>query len=259
MKLKRLKEILSGMGSALIAYSGGVDSTFLLKVAHDVLGNRIIAVTAKSLIHPLWETEEAKKMAERIGVKHLVVETDELSNPQFTTNPPERCYRCKKGLLSTLTAIAKEHGLNHILDGSNYDDTEDFRPGMKAVSEFGVRSPLLEAGLRKEEIRKLSKRFGLSTWNRPAYACLATRFPFGTLITKEGLDMVNNAEEFMRSLGIEQLRVRHHGHIARIEVLQKDIPKILKKDVRNKIISNLKKLGYNYVTIDLEGYRGKYV
>ena len=254
-KLQHLKEILSEMGSAIIAYSGGVDSTFLVKVAHEILKDKVIAVTIKSSIHPLSETNEAKKMAKKIGVKHLIIETDELSNPEFAINPPERCYFCKKTLFTKLSVLTKEYNLDYILDGSNYDDIKESRPGTRAARQFGVRSPLKEAGLTKKEIRKLSKKSGLSTWNKPAFSCLATRMPYGTLITKESLSMINKAEEFLRSLGINQVRVRHHNHLARIEILQNDIPKILKKEMRNKIVIKFKELGYHHTSVDLERYR----
>lgn len=253
--LQKLKEILYEMRSVLIAYSGGVDSAFLLKIAKDVLKDKLLAVTAESLTYPLQEIEQAKKIASHFGVRHLIIATDELSNPEFIKNPIERCYWCKKELFSKLTALAKENSLNYVLDGSNYDDIKDFRPGKKAAAELGIRSPLQEAGLGKEEIRNISKELGLSTWNKPQFACLASRFPYGTTITKDNLTMVNYAEEFVRSLGIKQVRVRHYNHTARIEILPNDISAICRQEMRNKIISKFKELGYNYITIDLEGYR----
>lgn len=254
-KLQRLKEILTKMESALIAYSGGVDSTFLLKVAKVVLDDKVVAVTAASLTYPSYEIESAKKMAEKLGVRHLTIETSELSNSRFTDNSSERCYWCKRELFLKLTELAKEYNLNYILDGSNFDDKRDFRPGIKAAEELGVRSPLKQAGFTKKEIRDFSRKFGLSTWDKPSFACLASRFPFGTRITKENLTKVDKAEAFLRSFGITQVRARHHNQIARIEVLKDEIPKLLKDGVRDKIVSKFKELDYAYVTVDLQGYR----
>ena len=243
------------MRSVLIAYSGGVDSAFLLKVAHDVLGERVVAATALSPTYPHGEMEEAKETAGALGARHVIVTTDELSDPIFTRNPIDRCYWCKKELFSKLTAVAEKHGLDYVLDGSNRDDTSDFRPGMKAAEEFGVRSPLREAGLGKEDIRRLSKEMGLKTWDKPALACLASRFPYGTEITGERLKVIDAAEAFLRSLGITQVRVRHHNDIARIEVPADEIGRLTREESRQKVIQGLKGLGYRYVTVDLEGYR----
>ncbi len=255
-KLLQLKKILAEMESVLIAYSGGVDSTFLLKVAKDVLDDgKVVAVTATSSTYPACEIKDAKIVANRLRVKHLVIKTDELSNKKFAENPADRCYWCKRELFSKLIALAKEYKLNYVLDGSNYDDTRDFRPGMKAARELGVRSPLEEAGFTKNEIRSLSKKLGLSTWNKPSLACLASRFPYGMRITKENLAKVDKAETFLRKFGVTQVRVRNHDQIARIEVLKDEISKLLKEDVRDKIVTKFKDLGYTYVTVDLEGYR----
>jgi len=253
--LNHLKEILTEIQSALIAYSGGVDSTFLLKVAHDVLGDRVVAATALSPTYPYTEMKDAKEVAEVLGVRHVTVKTDELSNPIFARNPPDRCYWCKKELFSELATLAEKLNLKHILDGSNRDDTNDFRPGMKAARESGVRSPLREAGLGKEEIRRLSRRLGLKTWNKPALACLASRFPYGMKITEERLRIIDVAEEFLRSLGVTQVRVRHHDDIARIEIVRDEMHKVMQRKFRDKVIHKLRGLGYRYVTIDMEGYR----
>lgn len=255
-KLQQLKKILAKMGSALIAYSGGVDSTFLLKVASDTLGvKRVVAATAESLTFPSWEIDSAKKMAKELGIKHIIIKTEELKDPKFINNPPDRCYWCKKELFLKLSMLAKEHRLNYILDGSNYDDIRDFRPGMKAGEEFGVRSPLKEAGLTKGEIRRFSKRLGLPTWDKPSFACLASRFPYGMRITEENLAKVDMAEKFLRKVGITQVRVRHHNQIARIEIRKEDIPKLLEEKLRRQVLSRFKKLGYSYITVDLGGYR----
>ncbi|MFH1032740.1 MAG: ATP-dependent sacrificial sulfur transferase LarE [Chloroflexota bacterium] len=254
-KLASLKNILSEMGSILVAYSGGVDSTFLLKVASGVLGDKVVAVTASSETYPPGELEEAKKIAVKVGVKQIVIHTNELDNSSFAANPPERCYYCKTELFTKLTELAKQYKLNYIVDGSNYDDLKDFRPGMKAASQFGVRSPLKEAGLTKEEIRTLSKRMGLPTWDKPPQPCLSTRFPYGAAITRENLSKVGLAEEFLAKFGLKQLRVRVHGDIARIEVPKDDMKIFLDKDVSQKIVDKFKELGYTYVTLDLQGYR----
>jgi len=255
LKLQALKETLSSMKSVLVAYSGGVDSTLLLKVAKDVLGDNVVAVTATSPTYPSHEVENALKIATDLGVKLVSIETDELSDPRFSENSPERCYWCKRALFLRMTAIAKEYGLNYILDGSNYDDTKDFRPGMRAANELGVRSPLKEVGLTKDDIRSLSKSLGLPTWDKPSFACFSSRFPYGMKITEENLAKVESAEKFLRKFGISQIRVRHYNETARIEVMKDDMPRLLDEGIRREVLSYFKKLGYSYVTLDLEGYR----
>jgi len=255
-KLQQLKEILSKMESVLIAYSGGVDSTFLLKVAKDTLDDdKVVAVTATSLTYPACEIKDTKTIAKKLRARHLIIKSDELFNQNFVENSADRCYWCKRELFSKLTALAKEYKLHYVLDGSNDDDIKDFRPGMKAARELGVRSPLEEACIGKDKIRSLSERLGLPTWNKPSLACLASRFPYGMKITKENLAKVDKAETFFRKFGVTQVRVRHHDQIARIEISKNEISKLLKEDVRNKIITKFKELGYTYVTVDLEGYR----
>ena len=254
-KLQKVQQIVTNMESVLIAYSGGVDSTFLIKVARDVLGNKVLAVTAKSLIHPLEEIKQAKDIALGLRVKHKIIETQELVNPNFLNNSKDRCYWCKKELYGLLIDIAGENNCKYVLDGTNFDDLDDFRPGMKAASELGVRSPLIEAKLTKKDIRTLSKGMGLEIWDKPSLACLASRFPYGIKINRENIAKVDKAERFLRGLGITQARVRHHDGIAKIEVMDEDISKLLGEKLRGQIIAYLKGLGYIYVTVDLEGYR----
>ena len=254
-KLQRLKGILSKMEGVLVAYSGGVDSTLVLRVAKDVLGDRVLAVTAKSLVYPSREIEGAKSLARDSKVRHQIIETQELANPKFANNPPDRCYWCKRELFAKLMSIARRNNLQYVLDGTNFDDLDDFRPGMKAVEEFGVRSPLKEAKFRKEDIRFLSRCLGLPTWDKPSFACLASRFPYGMRITKESLSRVDKAEAFLRGFGITQVRVRNHNQIARIEVLKNEIPKLFRKGMREKVVRKFEELGYAYVTVDLQGYR----
>ncbi|MFC1715958.1 ATP-dependent sacrificial sulfur transferase LarE [Candidatus Poribacteria bacterium] len=252
-KLNSLKEILESMGSVAIAYSGGVDSTFLSKVAFDVLGDNALAITARSETYPRSEFEEASELTETIGIRHKVIVSEELDIPEFSDNPVNRCYYCKKELFTKLKEIATEQGVKYVLDGSNFDDLDDYRPGMQAVEELDVRSPLKEAEMTKNDIRELSKRLGLSTWDKPSFACLSSRFPYGNKITREKLTAVGEAEIFLRELGIRQLRVRHHDKIARIEVAEDDMIVLLQN--REQVVSKLKGLGYTYVTMDLQGYR----
>jgi uncharacterized protein len=254
-KFIRLQDILKGMQSVLVAFSGGVDSTFLLKVARRVLGENVLAVIARSETYPEREYKEALQMAGDMGARLRVIHTAELENPDFVNNPPERCYFCKRDLFSALKVIAAEENISFVCDGANFEDRLDFRPGAKAAQELGIRSPLMEAGLEKREIRLLSRTLNLPTWNKPAMACLSSRFPYHMPIEKKSLRQIEAAEEFIRSMGISRLRVRHHGQIARIEVDPEDFPKIMDGQVRKRIGERLRELGYFYVTLDLAGYR----
>jgi uncharacterized protein len=232
-----------------------VDSTFLLRVARDVLGDDVLAVIASSPTYPESEQQEALCIAEEMEVRYKVIHTKELDDPNFRNNPPERCYYCKKELFSRLKEIAAEENIPHVLDGSNLEDTLDFRPGSKAAQELDVRSPLKEAGLGKSEIRILSKKLGLQTWDKPAMACLSSRFPYFTSIDNESLRRIEAAENYLRTKGLSQLRVRHHDQVARIEVDPSDFSVVMEKETREEIVENLKKIGYRYVTLDLVGYR----
>jgi uncharacterized protein len=254
-KFNRLRKILNEYGSCVIAYSGGVDSTFLLKTAYDILGEKVLAVTAVSQTYPKSERDDAEKFAKLIGAKQIFIDTDELNNPNFRANPANRCFYCKEELFTKLNEIAKAEGLNYVFDGSNADDVNDFRPGREAGQKLGIKSPLKEAGLTKDEIRILSKELGLPSWNKPSYACLSSRFPYGTEIDEENLRKIEEAEEFIHSLGFKQVRLRHHGNIARLEFNTSDFPVLFANGLADKISDKLKSLGYTYVTLDLQGYR----
>lgn len=257
-KFKYLKESLKKMGKVLVAFSGGVDSTFLLKVARDTLGpENVLAVTADSETYPQTEREEALRLAKNMNLdgRHRIIKTSELKIRGFSDNPEDRCYHCKYELFSKLKKIARKNKIPFVLDGSNYSDRDDFRPGRKAIQKLGVRSPLLESGLTKEEIRALSKKLKLSTWNKPAFACLSSRIPYGERITVGKLKRIEKAEDFLKSLGFVQLRVRNHNGTARIELEPKELKSLTDEKLRKKIYARLKGLGFAYVTLDLMGYR----
>ncbi|MCD8352883.1 MAG: ATP-dependent sacrificial sulfur transferase LarE [Clostridiales bacterium] len=254
-KYQALRDGLTALGSVAVAFSGGVDSTFLLWVAHDVLGDRAVAVTASSSSFPERERREATDFCTKYGISQVICPSSELDIKGFRQNPPNRCYLCKRALLGKICAIAQQQGLNAVIEGSNVDDEGDYRPGMQAVRELGVVSPLRQAGLTKQEIRLLSKELGLPTWDKPSFACLASRFAYGETITEEKLRMVEQAEGLLLELGFRQMRVRIHGTIARIELLPEDFPRLLAEDTRRLVYDRFKSYGFSYVALDLLGYR----
>ena len=254
-KLIELKKILSEMHSIVVAYSGGVDSTFLAKVATDTLGDRALVVTAKSPSLPEDELKSAISIAEKNNMNHLVIETNEIKNPNYKVNDLKRCYFCKQELYQELIKIAKDRQLKYIVNGANVDDLGDYRPGMNAANDFGVRSPLVEVSLRKVDIRLLSRELSLPTFNKPAQPCLASRIPYGKEVSVGVLSQIEQAEKYIKSLGIQVVRVRHYGELARIEVDPIDFPILMESKSKNSLIKHFKKLGFKDVSLDLEGYR----
>ena len=254
-KLVRLTGAISALESVLVAFSGGVDSTFLLAMCRNVLGEKVLAVTADSPVYPARELAGAAKAAASLGVKLLVVRTGQMRDPRFTANPRDRCYHCKRMVFGELGEVAAANQIRSLVEGSNLDDGDDYRPGARAAEELGVRRPLLEAGLTKAEIRAASRDMGLAAWDRPSQPCLATRIPYGSPITERSLATIDDAETFVRGLGVGQVRVRHHGRLASIEVAPRDIVRLADGDTRDRIVGHLKRLGYHHVVLDLAGYR----
>ena len=254
-KQEHLHGLIREMGTVAVAFSSGVDSTFLLKTAHDILGDGALAVTARACIFPERERAEASLFCHSEGIEQIFLDEDVLEVEGFRDNPKDRCYHCKKNLFSKIIRIAENRGLAYVAEGSNLDDEDDYRPGMRAVSELGIRSPLREAGLTKQEIRELSHEMGLPTWDKPSYACLASRFPYGETITAEKLSMVEQAEALLLNLGFRQMRVRFHGDTARIEVEPSELVRIVAPETAGQIRSYFHKLGFLYVAVDLDGYQ----
>jgi uncharacterized protein len=252
-KLEQVISHLKTMESAIVAFSGGVDSSFLIKIAHDTINGQTVAITITSPMHPTWDLEQAKHVSQAIGIDHIIIPLDEHELEKVFRNDKDRCYHCKKLIFTKIKHMADTYGIDHILDGSNADDQHDFRPGTKALKDLGIISPLKDAGLTKKEIRMLSKQYGLETSDFPSFACLASRFPYHTKITTEKLRRIEHCEDVLRSIDIKQYRVRFHQDIARIEVEPRDFQKII--DNRELIINTFKERGFLYITLDLEGYR----
>lgn len=253
-KKENLIAQIKSLESLLVAFSGGVDSTFLLAVAHQTLKERAMAATASSEIHLNLELKEASDFTRKRDIKHVVFPSDEMSLPVFVSNGPDRCYHCKRNLFDSVFAIAKENDITHVAHGANLDDLNDYRPGFRAAKETGVIAPLIDAGLNKEEIRFLSREMGLSTWNKPAMPCLATRIPYESLITSEKLKMIEQAETFLLKQGLTEIRVRHHGSIAKIEVNAGRLKDILNERIRSSILEKFREIGFEHIALDLEGY-----
>ena len=258
-KMTALQDYFTKLGSVAIAFSGGVDSTFMLKVAHDVLGDKALAVTASSCSFPTRELNEAKAFCARENIRHLVVKSEELDIEGFRHNPKNRCYLCKSELFGKIKKIAAENNIAYVAEGSNMDDNGDYRPGLRAIAELGIKSPLRDTGFYKSDIREVSKELGLPTWNKQSFACLASRFVYGELISEEKLQMVDKAEQLLLDLGFRQVRVRIHGKIARIEIMPEEFARRMVAEIRQKIIQEFAALGFAYTALDLQGYRTGYM
>ena len=254
-KKSELISYLKQLERVAVAFSAGVDSTFLLSIAHETLGNNVIAVTGRSVSFPEREQTEASEFCRALGIEQVIVKVDQMSIPGFRNNPADRCYLCKKELFSAFLNAAKEKGYAYVAEGSNYDDLRDYRPGLRAIKELNIKSPLKEVGLTKKEIRLLSQEMGLPTWNKPSFACLATRIPYGDVITSEKLRMIEKAEQQLSDLGFHQVRVRMHGKIARIEIEKKEFERIIDSEVSDAVNQYLQALGFEYITLDLGGYQ----
>ncbi len=254
-KLEKLKKIIADLGSLAVGFSGGADSSLLLAVAHEVLGDRVIAVTGMDASFPEREADEAKAFCKERGIRQIICTVDPLKEEGYRNNSKDRCYFCKYGMFTEVKRIAEENGMEYAAEGSNMDDIGDYRPGLRAVAELSVKSPLREAGLYKSDVRMISKAMGLPTWSKPAYACLASRFVYGEEITEEKLHMIDRAEQFLIEKGFFEERVRMHGNIARIEVSPRDIPRLASDEIREAVYEEFKKLGFLFVTLDLKGYR----